>query len=404
MVCAFLIVRFTMLAAFFAITGGKEIASDVFFHKLIISEPLGILAGTAKLIASYPPFQFLVEWPLYNLFSAFFHEMLAIRLLMITVEALAFLILIYQSHRFFSTKTMATVTAILFIISPHQYFSTVFFVQEDIITQLFIVIATLLLITDKRALCISVLVLGVLIAKIFFVIPLFYVIFFHGRFVLGKRIIDGVVAIIPIAIVYYIIITNALINGGDVPIRDFTPDAAYAANYWVLILKANPDSLKMVKYTSILLSAIVQLLLIVYLFSIYKKSTKSLHPLVLLTIPLVFFFATFYQHMPEYFLILWPITAMLCTNIFQQLLLAVAFSLAWAPRVIHGIKTIKDSFGSTLEARSEILQPLLELVYFDMNTLHSFALGAQTLFYTVTMIYLAKLAYRKHYTTSTLQQ
>jgi|GEM_PF-3940454 len=404
LVGVFLLVRLGMLIAFFKLTGGNEIASDVYFHKLIIDQPLGILAGTSYEISSYPPFQWLVEWPLYNLFAIFFHKFLSIRLLMLTVELLAFSLLVYQSRHFFDSKKMLIATAVLFIIAPVQYFSTVFFVQEDIISQLFILLATLALLKGYRELTMAILVLGVLIAKIFFIIPLFYVIWFHGNHTFFKRVTHGLLSIAPIVLVYFITITNALNNGGDVPIRDFTPDADYAANFWVLILKADPDALTTVKHASLLLSAAVQFLVIGIFFFYKYVRKKTLHPLVLIAVPLVFFFGTFYQHMPEYFLMLWPVTALLCTSLFQHLLLAFAFSLAWAPRVIHGIKTIQDNFGSTVEARADILKPLLDLLQFDMNTLHSASLAAQTFFYTVMMIYLCFLAIGKNRSVNTLQQ
>jgi len=393
---AFLCVRLGMLALFFRFIGGQEIASDVFFHKLIINDPLAILNGTARLISSYPPFQWVVEWPLYKLYSQQFNDVLSIRLLMITVEFITFSILVFQSHRLFTVKTIALCVACLFIISPHQYFATVLFVQEDVIAQTLILCAAVLLTMKKRSLAISTLVAGVLIAKIFFIIPLFYVIIFHGKLPFVRRIFQGIVAISPIVLVYYITISNALANGGDVPIRDFTPDAAYAANFWVLILKAYPDALIAVKNSSLLLSLVLQLAVILSLFTLYRRQNHSFDVATILAVPLVVFFSSFYQHMPEYFLMLWPLISVLCTSVGQQIVLAMAFSFAWLPRVLHGLKTITDNFGSTVEARSEIFGPLLKVLAVDFNVLNSVALAAQTVIYTTLMIFIVSWALRQN--------
>ena len=216
LVIAFILFRFLLIVGLYFISGGKELASDIVFHEIIIGDPLGILRGTAIHIASYPPFQWFVEWPLFSLFTLYFGEMVSYRLMMVTVEFLTFLAAIAVCRKFVPGKTISLTILILFIISPHQYFASVFFIQEDVIAQLFMLIGLLFLLHEKRTHCITTLVLGVLIAKLFFVIPLFYVVLFQGRRTFQKRVVDGFFALIPLVIVYVFIIKQALINGGEV--------------------------------------------------------------------------------------------------------------------------------------------------------------------------------------------
>jgi len=391
-VAVFLTLRLSLLWLFNKATGGRELASDVVFHVLIVKDPFAILNGTAIHIASYPPFQWLIEWPLFNFYASFLNEMVSYRMLMITVEVFVFILLLKACNFLVRSKPLAVVLATLFIVSPHQYLATVFFVQEDIIAQCFMLAAFIALYSGHRSLSIAIMSAGFLIAKMFFLIPLFYVIFFSGDRKFVRRIIDGVLAVTPMVIVYYITITNALANGGEVPIRDFTPDAKYAANYWVMLLKAFPEQLVQVKNASLLLSLIAQVVLIAVFFNLHYIKKIRISPAVLLTIPLVVFFATFYQHMPEYFLMLWPLVAIFCTTIWQQLVVAALFSVAWAPRIFHGFKRVTEQFGTAAEARTDILGPFISMDANQFEFLNQIALIVQSILYTLLLIWLCKRA------------
>ena len=205
------------------------------------------------------------------------------------------------------------------------------------------------------------------------------------------RILDGFLAITPIVIIYYITISNAISNGGDVPIQDFTPDAKYAANYWVILLKVFPESLDLIKNTSLFLSLIGQIIVMGVLYRLYYVKKLRLHPISLLTIPLVVFFATFYQHMPEYFLMLWPLVAYFSTKIWQQFLLAAIFSIAWAPRIFHGMKRVTEEFGTAAQARTEIVAPYLQLEGHHFESLNQIALISQSIIYILMLCWLWKM-------------
>lgn len=374
------------------VTGGQELASDVVFHERIIKDPLGILNGTAEQIASYPPFQWLVEWSLFNAYHWFFGEMVSYRLLMVTVEFLSLILVVLICRKTEISRQSSLVILIFFIISPHQIFASVFFIQEDVIAQLFMLIAVWFILHGQRTLCIVTLVAGVLIAKLFFIVPLFYIILFQGNRVFSRRVVDGILALIPIVIVYVFIILQALKNGGEVPIRDFTPDAKYAANYWVLLIDSDPILLAYYKNLSLMITAFVQFGLIAFLLIIGNKKENTWHPFILLLLPLAFFFGTFYQHMPEYLLMLWPLAALLCQSVSQHLVLVAALSFAWAPRIFHGLNTVVDGFGTAAAARSEVIGPLVNFLSLDYSLLNQFALIMQSVIYTSLVVWLCFLA------------
>ncbi len=391
LVAAFVVLRALAIFALYYISGGKELASDIVFHELIINDPLGILRGTAIHIASYPPFQWLIEWSVFSAYNQYFGEMISYRMLMVSVEFFAFILAIKVCMKAELQRKLAYALLIMFIVSPHQIFSSVFFIQEDVIAQLFMLITLALLLADKRKLAIVTMVLGVLIAKLFFVVPLLYIILFQGKRLFRWRALDGTLSLLPIIAVYTFIIVQALNNGGEVPIRDFTPDAKYAGNFWVLLIDNDPVRLVLFKNYSLVLTTAVQFMIIaVFLFLHYVKKVQ-LHPVILMAIPLAFFFGTFYQHMPEYLLMVWPVAALLCTTVWQHVLFAGALSFAWAPRITHGLNTVVDNFGSAAEARSEVVGPLVNALNIDFVLLNKAALVAETIVYTIVLIWLCVL-------------
>ena len=176
------------------------------------------------------------------------------------------------------------------------------------------------------------------------------------------------------------------------PIRDFTPDAKYAANFWVLLIDSDAELLIYYKNLSLALTTIVQLIIIAAFIYISTKRKWLWHPSVLLVIPLAFFFATFYQHMPEYLLMLWPVAALFCTAIWQQLLLVSALMFAWAPRISHGLITVIEEFGTSAEARTEIVGPLINLINIDYTLLNQVALIMQSVAYPLLVLWLCLLS------------
>ncbi len=391
-VVAFVIFRAATITALYIVSGGQELASDIVFHERIINDPIGILNGTAVQIASYPPFQWLIEWSIFNFYHQYFGEMISYRMLMVSIEFFSFIVTIAICIKVKIQRHLAYAILILFIISPHQYFSSVFFIQEDVIAQLFILITLLLLIDGKRSYSIISMVLGVLIAKLFFVVPLFYIILFQGKRSFRWRMLDGILSLIPLVIVYVFIVVQALNNGGDVPIRDFTPDAKYAANFWVLLINSDPVLLVLYKNYSLILTVLVQIVIIAVLVFFHHRRKENIHPVILLVIPLCFFFATFYQHMPEYLLMLWPAGALLCTGVWQNILFAGALSFAWTPRVTHGLTTVVDKFGTAAEARSEVIGPFVNAVNLDFVLLNKIALIAQSVVYLIFIAWLCLLS------------
>lgn len=391
-IVAFILVRLGLLALFNGLVGGRELASDVVFHAMIIADPLATLNGTAKEIASYPPFQWLVEWPLFNMYASFFSDLISFRLLMVTVEFVCLLVFLrILTIRYVDPKVAATVL-LFFVISPHQLFATVFFVQEDVIAQCFVLFAMMFIFSNKRLASIITLTLGVLIAKLFLIIPLFYVIAYWGRSNFLRRLLEGAAVCAVLAGVYILIIYNAFQNGGDVPLLEFTPDGVYASNYWVLLLNHYPESLEAIKSASLKLSLVAQLFLVgVGLYLLIQSKNQNVDPVYWVALPLAIFFATFYQHMPEYLLLIWPALIFLYRSVVAQFLIVVCMNMAWLPRIFHGLGSVGSTEITTADARTDLIAPLVEALginpqYFNVGFLVLHSVG-----YTLLVISLIGL-------------
>ena len=394
---AFFAVRLGLLGVFNSLVGGRELASDVVFHGMIIANPLAILAGTAKTIASYPPFQWVVEWPLFSFYSYFFSDLISYRLLMVSVEFICLLQLLRLLNKENIQSAVATAVVVFFIFSPHQYFATVFLVQEDIIAQCFMLLALGCVVEGRRTGAIVVLTAGILIAKIFLIIPLFYIVAFWGNVKFNRRIVEGFSACLVLALIYYIIITNALQNGGDVPLLEFTPDGVYASNYWVMFIGMFPEMLESIKRTSLLISLAAQLFIVsVGLFLLAKGLNERVHPAVWMAVPLALFYGTFYQHMPEYLLLIWPALIYLFHTLRAQLLIVMCLNLAWMPRIFHGLGSVGATDITTADARIELLGPLLSYLSIEPRILNSVFIVLHSIAYTILLLSLFYVAYRNY--------
>lgn len=386
-----------MLSLFNHLANGRELASDVVFHAMIIADPLATLMGTATTIASYPPFQWVVEWPLFSLYSSFASDFISFRLLMVTVE-FACLLQLINVLRFREVESLlATCVVTMFIFSPHQLFATIFFVQEDIIAQCFMLSALLFIFRDRRTAAIIILTVGILVAKLFLIIPLFFVVAYLGRVAFTQRLIEGVMSCAVLVSVYVLIIYNAFQNGGDIPLLEFTPDGVYASNYWVLLLAQYPESLEAIKGLSLKLSLAVQLIVIgLGLYLLIRAKNHHVDSVIWMSVPLAMFFATFYQHMPEYLLLIWPVLIFMYRSISAQILIVACLNLAWLPRIFHGLGTVGQTNMTSADARADLIAPVLQYINIDPQLFNVGFILLHSVAYTLLVFSLISLAFKSY--------
>ena len=394
-IAVFIFVRAAVTAALYLMTSGEEVASDVRFHLAVMNDPLGILSGAADIsIASYPPLQFLIEWPLFHFFTLFTSDFIAFRLMFVLIEFIGFLACLRLLQEADLSKGVSWVIRWGMTLGPHQILTSTVFQQEEVISQMILLIAALLVLTNRKTLAMMALAVGVLVGKIFFILPLFYLTVFY------KQSLKDAWAWSLVFVVYGISVSWALSTGGNLPLVGFTPDPTYGSTFWVLIVDRYPDSLSLHKNISLMLCVLGQALTCLYFLLQSNRFRTSLNPIMLLAWPLALFFFTFYQHMPEYLLLVIPVILLYFKSFWSALVVSAILALSWIPNIFFGLKNIGIINSSKSPTRNRVLQPFVDWVGMDFAQLHVLSLVVYSALYAVALVMMWK-QYTKLRTTST---
>jgi len=391
LIALFLIIRFLLVGLLFFITSGEEVASDTRFHRMVIDQPFSIISGLADIsVSSYPPLQFLIEWPLFHFFTSFAPDFIGFRLMLISIELCAFLALLSILDKTGFSKQNNLFIKLLFVIAPHQLLTSSVFVQEEVICQLFVVLAVLGLAVERQLLALFMLALCLLTGKIFLVLPMFYLTVFYRRswsYALPWLMVFGV---------YGVNVVWAIANNGNIPFVGFSPEANYGSHYWVLAVERYPDFIPLLKRISLLLSVAAQLLICVYFWHKSNNLKSEVNPIPLITIPILVFFFTFYQQNPEYLLLFWPVILLLNNRYWLQLGITVLVSASWAPNIFFGLKNIGLNNSSKSSTRNRVLEPITDWLGLDFVQIHFYSILIYSLLYLIAIfVVLRAIAYWK---------
>lgn len=398
LLAVFIVVRILFAALLWHVTGGREVSSDIKYLTMILDNPLGSLTGSARFeVASYPPLMSFFVFPLMQINLQWADEFIAWRASFLAIELLNFLLFwrilaAYwgraQEQKQLSHHRTAPPAwiGLLFVIAPFQLLSSVVFVQDELISQLFVMLTVYALVKGHRLGAILTLSIGILAGKVFFIIPLFYVFWFY-RFRVDWR---DFLAVTPFVLIYGWSVLAAIASNGNIPFDGFSPSAKYASTFWVLGIKhfgMNSDSLKPL---SLALSMAAQLALIIYALSNWRKLSSTDGAILLVGTSIASFFLTFYQHNPEYILLLAPIVLLFCQSVRALLLSIAVLSLSWLPNIFYGLNNVLTHKGSASEARRAIMGDWLTLLNIDFSMAHSASIALYSALYAGLVIYLIK--------------
>lgn len=387
------LLRILAVFVLYWISGGAELSSDVSLLKLELANPFGHLIGTADpRLASYPPLQSLLVFGVSYLPGLFLDQNVAIRLAMIFFEMVSIALFFRIVNGVQTDRIVGLVTKWLLVIAPHQFLLVVAFVQDESISQLLLVAALFCLLQRRTVAAVCCLVAGVLFGKIFFLIPLFYVIVMYpGR-------VKSLLATLPVFLVYGVVVYMALRVGGTLPLVGFTPGAEYGSTYWVLMLQENLLSAGQAKRISVVVAAVLEGVLLLWLLKRRWLSGSDNPPAVdtvfYMCWPLALFFAIFYQHNPEYLAIFLLPCFLLVRRVSQVLMLNVVALLAWLPNIFFGLANITGGTGSASAARQDVLGGYLPGLEPLLGDLHVFSIIGYSLllFYLLFMTLNAYMA------------
>lgn len=377
----FLLVRLLMLAGFFIFTSGREVASDVDFHIMLINSPFGILLGTADpLVNSYPPLQSFITAPLYHFFSLVFGSFLSFRLMMISIESVAFAAFLYCCSRADSPRVPTWLLPSLFILAPYQIFTTLVFVQDEIIGQCLLLIAAALLIVDRHetsrtAWVFFILAAGILLGKIFLLLSAIWLFLFHWNYRTHPW-RQGLLAGGAVFAVYIIVMLAAAAHKSAIPLIGFSPESNYGVTLWPMFIDIFSGELSRLKNTSLTVSSIALFLLFTLCLIKTNFLKTELNPLALLVTPIALFLLFFYQHNSEYPVLIAPICLLLCRSVMHCLIVWLAITLSWVPKFLFGLKNVGSNNANTSATRDELLSTITSLLPVDFATLHVMSVTA----------------------------
>ena len=391
----FVAVRIFVMTCLYFITGGNEVASDVDYHTMLIQQPLGIIGGTAPPdIASYAPLQSFITWPIYTAYNFVFPAFISIRLLMMTIEFACFVVFMSILKNLRTSSTLSTVLCMSFVLAPHQFLTSVVFVQDEVICSLFLLLCFLLKISNRYLSSLFALAAGVLIGKIFLIVPLFYVTVF-GNTKMERWPKHWFLPLLLIAGVYALVVLMVQQNNGNLPLVGFTPSADYSVMYWTLILQTASD-ISTYKNLSLLLTIATQSVLSLYLiYQCYLKK-KHINSTLLISLPLAVFFLTFYQHNSEYSMMIAAVALLSIQRTHSVLVLASIFSFAWVPKFLFGLKNIGLNNATASETRNDLLGGLVEQLGVNLTQLHA----ASIVIYSVLFLFLVIVLFSQLFQTN----
>lgn len=375
-----------MLLLLYRVTSGREVASDVDVHAMLIDAPWAILLGTANAdVASYAPLQSLVTWPLFTALSSMLPAFLAFRAMFVLVELAAFRVFLSIVERSRIDGVLRWLLPALFVVMPFQWLTSSVFVQDEIIAQLWLLLAVAALQRNRSDWALFALAAGVLTGKIFLIVPWFFVAVFvrpWGRAPWRAALASGAL----IVLVYAIAMAAALQRAGSLPLIDFVPGAHYSVTVWALLIDVVPEGSEALKRWSLLLSVAAQALLIGACLHGTRWGRSGMAPNWLLTAPLALFMASFYQHNAEYPTMFAPVLLLLWSNARAALLTCVVLCAAWAPKLFYGLKNIGLINANASETRNAILGDVVDTLGMNFQQLHTISVIVYSALYVWLVI------------------
>jgi hypothetical protein len=328
-------VRTVLIVAIGWFTGGVEFAGDVEIQRHYIADPLQLLLGRATTYDVFPPLFPLLLWCLHAPLSPYFSPFVTYRAAMVLAEVLAWP-LIWR----LITKSVdgrgRHVLALAYIVAPMCWVTTVFMCQDEAISMVFFAAVILALLHRRVRLAILLCGLGVVTAKIYFLVPLVGLLGVPLQRTWRNWLVDAALGWAPIVAVYGV--QAALIGRAGVAAEAFDRFVIpfeMSVSIWALLDGAVSDEAAR-RISAVCAFALSMIpLLIVW----HQRRLPGPHAQVaLVTAMLTWVYAGFFHINPEYYLILTPGLFVVLRPAVAVSLLIIGFSLPWAVNFFYGVQ------------------------------------------------------------------
>ncbi len=334
---ALLVCRFGLLAILYHFLGGREIADDTRFQILFVQDPLQILLARPTTAPQafpplVPPLMWLLGYPLSQVLSWF----VALRSTFIAYELMAWPVLWALICDRFPADNHRRLIAACYILAPITWMTSTVMSQEETISLLCLSVVFLLVLQQRMTLAIFVCGLGVVGAKIFFLVPLAGLILSQPIRPIGGLLRRACIGFAPVAAVYAVVTLSFRARGQLSPLVGFDPAIANSISIWALIgpwLDLSNAQAKHLSAPFALVGGLMPLALV-------KARGVCLAPLDvvrLVSAMLACVYLLFYHINPEYYLLLVPSVVLLFRPFAAGLILFGVMSISWAINFFYGV-------------------------------------------------------------------
>ena len=328
------IIYFLLLVSFGYVVGYSEISQDISMHMKLIGNPFYQFTQTISDQMQHPPLLGLAQ-------AAFVHPILlltdtfaAFRVgyLIMLVVAFAFFLRTIQLSDMRMSEGYASILCFAFM--PVIMIPTIILPQDEMLSLMMVSILALLLIKKQYMWFLFVSGLSVVLAKIYFVIPLAIMLSFLDR----RDLLRGVgIGLLPIVSVYLPIIIIAKFMGGVYPMQGFKPTIEFCSGIWTLMTSVDLFTFDEARRISVIIIAVFMLCLMFYAHK-FRKYVDIRDMNGIIASAMLFAFLMFDHTNPEYFVMCVPFVLLAVNSIAGKFLSTFALSLPWFINFLFGVR------------------------------------------------------------------
>jgi hypothetical protein len=242
--------------------------------------------------------------------------------------------------------------------------------QEEMISAAFMAAIIWLVLAGRRNAAIFVCAMGVLSAKIYFLVPLLGLVVFHPR---------GIpLAVAPLVAAYGVETYFRFRNGLGLPLSNFTPPATMGVTFWSEAPRWLGISYETAKRLSMPL-ALAAGLLPLFVIRPWNRPVEPKRIVHMLTAMLLGVFAFFYYISPEYYIFTVCGLMMLLPRWKYLLVMFVMFPIGWSVNFFWGVHNA-SLLGVTSGGKGMFVRAYNAIFPFETGTMRDVSLGLFVVF------------------------
>ncbi len=369
--------RGVLIAVLYKLTGGKQFTDDM-FHYAFLGDPWGIFTGQGDMPQSFPPLVPVVIYLIGKPLSLFLGEFAVLRVTYTIFELLAWVVMIDVLRKLHWNKRLLHFAGLIWMIAPILWLSDAVKMQEESISLLFMTLILWAVVQSKLRTAIVFASLGVVAAKIFFLIPLLALVVYPPVLSFRQYVIRGGVAAIPLVIVYGAVQIMTSAGSSVDSLSEFVPPIQQVTTFWALLAKLGllgetlPESAAIAKRYSAILALIAGLVPFAWMYLRRCRFDNWYVLAALMGSMIMAVYSVFYHINPPYFVIIVPILLVVFRPIVSTLWIVVGLSFVWAINVTRGVALARATGDS--QGKDAIVKLYDSIAPFDADVAHTICL------------------------------